>query len=164
MSQRARVVSVEAVDLVVEGREGLLLDGLHGDLVRAAAQLREGRPALVAFLQHLPVLEMPDVGHRLLGHALDLALLLARAASGWTVRMLYILERRPTYSSLAGKVSSPSLPHLDGLGARRCRERAQVPLRVRGQRRQTSLYAIMRTNSKTAVRQRRSWGQACGRC
>ena len=46
--------------LVVEGREGLLLDGL----VRAAAQLREGRPALAAFLQHLPVLEMPDVGHR----------------------------------------------------------------------------------------------------
>ena len=28
------------------------------------------------FLQHLPVLEMPDVGHRLLRHALDLALLL----------------------------------------------------------------------------------------
>ena len=75
VSQRARVVS--AVD--VEGREGLLLDGLHGDLVRAAAQLREGRPALAAFLQHLPVLEMPDVGHRLLWHALDLALLLARA-------------------------------------------------------------------------------------
>ena len=42
----------------------------------AAAQLREGRPALAAFLQHLPV---PDVGHRLLGHALDLALLLACA-------------------------------------------------------------------------------------
>ena len=36
-------MSVEAVDLVVEGREGLLLDGLHGDLVPAAAQLREGR-------------------------------------------------------------------------------------------------------------------------
>ena len=79
MSQRPRVVSVEAVDLVVEGRERLLLDGLHGDLARAAAQLREGRPALAAFLQHLPVLEMPDVGHRLLRHALDLALLLARA-------------------------------------------------------------------------------------
>ena len=71
-------MSVETVDLVVEGQERLLLDGLHGDLVRAAAQLREGRPALAAF-QHLPVLEMPDVGHRLLGHALDLALLLARA-------------------------------------------------------------------------------------
>ena len=41
-----------------------------------------------------PGLEMPDVGHRLLRHALDLALLLARAV-GWTVRMLYILERRP---------------------------------------------------------------------
>ena len=68
--------SVEAVDLVVEGGERLLLDGLHGDRVRAAAQLREGRPALAAFLQHLPVLEMPDVGHRLLRHALDLALLL----------------------------------------------------------------------------------------
>ena len=109
MSQRPQVVSVEAVDLVVEGRERLLLDGLHGDLARAAAQLREGRPALAAFLQHLPVLEMPDVGHRLLRHALDLALLLA--PSGWTVRMLYILERRPTYSRiLAGKVSSPSLP------------------------------------------------------
>ena len=78
MSQRPRVVSVEAVDLVVEGRERLLLNGLHGDLVRAAAQLREGRSALAAFLQHLPVLEMPDVGHRLLRHALDLALLLAR--------------------------------------------------------------------------------------
>ena len=77
--QRPRVVSVEAVDLVVEGGERLLLDGLHGDLVRAAAQLREGRPALAAFLQHLPVLETPDVGHRLLRHALDLALLLARA-------------------------------------------------------------------------------------
>ena len=72
-------MSVEAVDLVVEGRERLLLDGLHGDLVRAAAQLREGRPALAAFLQHLPVLKMPDVGHRLLRHALDLALLLACA-------------------------------------------------------------------------------------
>ena len=46
--QRPRVVSVEAVDLVVEGGERLLLDGLHGDLVRAAAQLREGRPALAA--------------------------------------------------------------------------------------------------------------------
>ena len=79
MPQRPRVVSVEAVDLVVEGRERLLLDGLHGDLVRAAAQLREGRPALAAFLQHLPVLEMPDVGHRLLRHALDLALLFERA-------------------------------------------------------------------------------------
>ena len=79
VSQRPRVVSVEAVDLVVEGRERLLLDGLHGDLVRAAAQLREGRPALAAFLQHLPVLETPDVGHRLLRHAVDLALLLARA-------------------------------------------------------------------------------------
>ena len=102
--------SVEAVDLVVEGRERLLLDGLHGDLVRAAAQLREGRPALAAFLQHLPVLEMPDVGHRLLRHALDFALLLVRAV-GWTVRMLYILERRPTYSRiLAGKVLLPSLP------------------------------------------------------
>ena len=40
----------------------------------AAAQLREGRPALAAFLQNLPALKMPDVGHRLLGHALDLAL------------------------------------------------------------------------------------------
>ena len=94
--QRARVVSVEAIDLVVDGREGLLLDGLHGDLVRAAAQLREGRPALAAFLQHLPVLEMPDAGHRLLDHALDLA----------AVRMLYILERRPTYSRMAGSRSS----------------------------------------------------------
>ena len=79
MPQRPRVVSVEAVDLVVEGGERLLLYGLHGYLVRAAAQLREGRPALAAFLQHRPVLEMPDVGHRLLRHALDLALLLARA-------------------------------------------------------------------------------------
>ena len=103
MSQRARVVSVEAVDLVVEGREGLLLDGLHGDLVREAAQLREGRPALAAFLQHLPVLEMPDVGHRLLGHALDLALLLARAVG---------LDREDAVhlGVLPGKVSSPSLP------------------------------------------------------
>ena len=46
-------MSVEAVDLVVEGRERLLLDGLHGDLVRVGAQLREGRPALAAFLQHV---------------------------------------------------------------------------------------------------------------
>ena len=50
MFQWARIVSVEAVDLVVEGREKLLLDGFHGDLVRAAAQLRKGRPALAAFL------------------------------------------------------------------------------------------------------------------
>ena len=40
---------VETVDLVVEGQEGLLLNGLHGDLVRAAAQLRKGRSALAAF-------------------------------------------------------------------------------------------------------------------
>ena len=51
--QRPRVVSVEAVDLVVEGGERLLLHGLHGYLVRAAAQLREGRAALAAFLQQL---------------------------------------------------------------------------------------------------------------
>ena len=38
--QRPRVVSVEAVDLVVEGGERLY--GLHGYLVRAAAQLRKG--------------------------------------------------------------------------------------------------------------------------
>ena len=102
-------------------------DGLHGDLARTAAQLREGRPALAAFLQHLPVLETPDVGHRLLRHALE--------PSGWTVRMLYILERRPTYSRiLAGKVSSPSLPSwpITSMGLARAAERAQVPLRVLG--------------------------------
>ena len=34
-----------------------------------------------------------------------------QAPSGWAVRMLYILERRPTYSRiLAEKISSPSLP------------------------------------------------------
>ena len=87
----------------------------------AAAQLREGRPALAAFLQH--VLEMPDVGHRLLRHALDLALLL-RAPSGpctpgsWRGRLVAELAQ------LAH--------HLDGLGARRCRECAQVFLGVLG--------------------------------
>ena len=100
-------MSVEAVDLVVKGRERLLLDGLHGDLVRAAAQLREGRPALTAFFQHLPVLEMPDVGHRLL-RPLILRFSL-RAPSGWTVRMLYILERRRT-RILAGRSRRRACP------------------------------------------------------
>ena len=110
MSQRPRVVSVEAVDLVVEGRERLLLDGLHGDLVRAAAQLREGRPALAAFLQHLPVLEMPDVGHRLLRHALDLALLLARAVGLDREDAVHLGAQAHVLQDPGGKVSSPSLP------------------------------------------------------
>ena len=105
--QRPRVVSVEAVDLVVEGRERLLLYGLHGDLVRAAAQLREGRPALAAFLQHLLVLEMPDVGHRLLRHALDLALLLARAV-GLDREDAVLSEHRPTYSRISSRRRSQS--------------------------------------------------------
>ena len=133
VSQRARVVSVEAVDLVVEGREGLLLDGLHGDLVPAAAQLREGRPVLAALLQHLLVLEMPDVGHRLLGHALDLALLLARAVGLDREDAVHLGAQAedPGWEGLVAELAQ--LPHhLDGLGARRCRERAQVPLGVFG--------------------------------
>ena len=103
-----------------------LLDGLHGNLVRAAAQLREGRPALAAFLQHLPVLEMPDVGHRLLRRALDFALLLAldREDAVHLGAQAHVLQDIGGEGLLAH--------HLDGLGARRCRERAQVPLGVLG--------------------------------
>ena len=130
------VVSVEAVDLVVEGRERLLLDGLHGDLVRAAAQLREGRPALAAFLQHLPVLEMPDVGHRLLRHALDLALLLARTVGLDCEDAVHLGAQAHVLQDPGGEGLVAELAqlahHLDGLGARRCRERAQVPLGVLG--------------------------------
>ena len=126
-----QVVSVEAVDLVVEGGERLLLDGLHGDLVRAAAQLREGRPALAAFLQHLPILEMPDVGHRLLRHALDLALLLARAVGLDREDAVHLGAQAHVLQDPGGEGLVAELAqlahHLDGLGARRCRERAQVP-------------------------------------
>ena len=129
-------MSVEAVDLVVEGRERLLLDGLHGDLVRAAAHLREGRPALAAFLQHLPVLEMPDVGHRLLRHALDLALLLARAVGLDREDAVHLGAQAHVLQDPGGEGLVAELAqlahHLDGLGARRCRERAQVPLGVLG--------------------------------
>ena len=76
--------------------------------MRAAAQLREGRPALAAFLQHRPVLRCRTLVAAFFGTPLILRFSL-RAPSGWTVRMLYILERRPTYSRiLAGKVLSPS--------------------------------------------------------
>ena len=110
MPQRPRVVSVEAVDLVVEGRERLLLDGLHGDLVRAAAQLREGRLRSLPSSSTSRYSRCRTLVTAFFGTPLILRFSL-RAPSGWTVRMLYILERRPTYSRiLAGKVSSPSLP------------------------------------------------------
>ena len=135
MPQRPRVVSVEAVDLVVEERERLLLYGLHGYLVRAAAQLREGRPALAAFLQHRPVLEMPDVGHRLLRHALDLALLLARAVGLDREDAVHLGAQAHVLQDPGGEGLVAELAqlahHLDGLG-RRCRERAQVPLGLLG--------------------------------
>ena len=130
--QRPRVASVEAVDLVVEGGERLLLDGLHGDLVRAAAQLREGRPALAAFLQHLPVLEMPDVGHRLLRHALDLALLLARSVGLDREDAVHLGAQAHVLQDPGGEGLVAELAqlahHLDGLGARRCRERVSGSL------------------------------------
>ena len=131
MPQRPRVVSVEAVDLVVEGGERLLLDGLHGDLVRAAAQLREGRPALAAFLQHLPVLEMPDVGHRLLRHALDLALLLAHTVGLDREDAVHLGAQAHVLQDPGGEGLVAELAqlahHLDGLGARRCREARSGP-------------------------------------
>ena len=121
MSQRPRVVSVEAVDLVVEGRERLLLDGLHSDLVRAAAQLRKGRPALAAFL---------------LRHALDLALLLARAVGLDREDAVHLGAQAHVLQDPGGEGLVAELTqlahHLDGLGARRCRERAQVALGVLG--------------------------------
>ena len=89
----------------------------------AAAQLREGRPALAAFLQHLPVLEMPDVGHRLLRHALDLALLLARAVGldrEDAVRLgaqAHVLQD-PGGEGLVAELAQLA-HHLDGLGALR---------------------------------------------
>ena len=99
----------------------------------AAAQLREGRPALAAFLEHLPVLEMPDVGHRLLRHALDLALLLARAVGLDREDAVHLGAQAHVLQDPGGEGLVAQLAHhLDGLGAPRCRERAQVPLGVLG--------------------------------
>ena len=92
--------------------------------------------ALAAFLQHLPVLEMPDVGHRLLRHALDLALLLARAVGLDREDAVHLGAQAHVLQDPGGEGLVAELAqlahHLDGLGARRCRERAQVPLGVLG--------------------------------
>ena len=102
----------------------------------SCARLRKGRPALAAFLQHLPVLEMPDVGHRLLRHALDLALLLARAVGLDREDAVHLGAQAHVLQDPGGEGLVAELAqlahHLDGLGARRCRERAQAPLRVLG--------------------------------
>ena len=160
MPQRPRVVSVEAVDLVVEGGERLLLYGLHGYLVRAAAQLREGRPALAAFLQRRPVLEMPDVGHRLLRHALDLALLLARAVGLDREDAVHLGAQAHVLQDPGGEGLVAELAqlahHLDGLGARRCRERAQVllgVLRRRARRRAQLQLGVKRGHQREELQQ-----------
>ena len=66
--------------------------------------------ALAAFLQHLPVLEMPDVGHRLLRHALDFALLLACAVGLDREDAVHLGAQAHVLQDPGGKVSSPSLP------------------------------------------------------
>ena len=115
MPQRPRIVSVEAVDLVVEGGERLLLYSLHGYLVRAAAQLREALRSLPSS-STARYSKCRTLVTAFFGTPLILRFSL-RAPSGWTVRMLYILERRPTYSTIpAGKVSSPSLPSWPTVG------------------------------------------------
>ena len=79
---------------------------------------------------------MLDVGHRLLWHALDLALLLARAVGLDREDAVHLgaqahVLQDPSGEGLVAELAQ--LPHhLDGLGARRCRERAQVRLRVLG--------------------------------
>ena len=109
MSQRPRVVSVEDVDLVVEGESDFFLT------VSTAILFTRLRSCAKAALRSLPSSTSRYSRCRTLvtaffGTPLILRFSL-RAPSGWTVRMLYILERRPTYSRiLAGKVSSPSLP------------------------------------------------------
>ena len=110
MPRRPRVVSVKAVDLVVEGRERLLLDGL------TAISCARLRSCAKATLRSLPSSSTSRYSRcrtlvtAFFGTPLILRFSL-RAPSGWTVRMLYILERRPTYSGiLAGKVSSRACP------------------------------------------------------
>ena len=76
----APAAAIEAVNLVVEGGDRLFLNGLHGYLARGCAAA-QGRSALAAFLQHRPVLKMPDVGY---------ALLLARrrCCTSWSAHVL----------------------------------------------------------------------------
>ena len=51
-----------------------------------------------------PVLKMPDVGHRLLWHALDLALLLARAVGLDREDAVHLGAQAHVLRILAGKV------------------------------------------------------------
>ena len=79
---------------------------------------------------------MPDVGHRLLGHALDLALLLARAVGLDREDAVHLGAQADVLQDPGGEGLVAELAqqphHLDGLGARRSRECAQVPLGVLG--------------------------------